>query len=419
LETASYSQTFAELSLRRARDVAALVVAALIVIFGMATPLCAQPAPTREAEIVAAQKTKAGNLKPYEVGRVEAWVDNLEDAVLSGRAAWHPFFESAYAGGGFTVGAGHLSHVSSYNTLDVRGSITPSGYKRIEAEFLAPRLFNRRGWLSVTGGWREATQVGFYGFGTAGTSKDDRANYSFTQPYAQALVIVRPTRGLVFIGGGLEISNWDQGPGSGSAPSVEEVFSPATLPGLGASPTYLHPQVSAGLDWRTAPGYTRTGGYVAVTGHHFGDSDDQFSFQRVDYDVIQHVPVLRDTWVLSLRGRVETTFVDNGQVIPFFMLPALGGGSTLRGFSSWRFRDRHSLLLSAEWRVLVNRFLDTAVFYDAGKVTNRTSDLDFSGLKSDYGFGFRFHGAIATPLRIEFAKSNEGLALVFSAKAAF
>ena len=30
-----------------------------------------------------------------------------------------------------------------------------------------------------------------------------------------------------------------------------------------------------------------------------------------------------------------------------------------------------------------------------------------------------FHGPIATPLRIELAKSNEGLQLVFSAKAPF
>ncbi len=404
---------------RGARDIAAFV-AVVLTVLTLATPLFAQPSPqTREAEIIAAQKVKAGELRPPELGPVEVWVNRFEDSFLSGRIGWRPFFESAYAGGGFTLGVGYSRHVSSYNTLEVRGSITPSGYKRIEAEFLAPRLFERRGVLSVIGGWREATQVGFFGFGTAGTSKDDRANYSFTQPYAQALLTVYPTRRLVFVGGGLEISNWDQGPGSGSAPSVEDVYSPATLPGLDASPTYVHSQVSAGLDWRTSPGYTRSGGYLAVTGHDFADTDDQFSFRRVDYDVIQHVPVLRDTWVLSLRGHVETTFVDDTQVIPFFMLPALGGGSTLRGFSSWRFRDRHSLLLSAEWRVLVNRFLDTAVFYDAGKVTNRTSDLDLDGLKSNYGFGFRFHGPIATPLRIEFAKSNEGLALVFSAKAAF
>ena len=69
--------------------------------------------------------------------------------------------------------------------------------------------------------------------------------------------------------------------------------------------------------------------------------------------------------------------------------------------------------------MLVNSFFDTAIFYDAGKVTARRSDLDFNGLKSDYGIGFRLHGPAATPLRIELAKSNEGLAIVFSANAAF
>jgi hypothetical protein len=56
---------------------------------------------------------------------------------------------------------------------------------------------------------------------------------------------------------------------------------------------------------------------------------------------------------------------------------------------------------------------------DAGKVTASRSDLDFEDLKTDYGIGFRMHGPAATPLRIEFAKSNEGLVIVFSAKASF
>jgi len=69
--------------------------------------------------------------------------------------------------------------------------------------------------------------------------------------------------------------------------------------------------------------------------------------------------------------------------------------------------------------VMVNRFLDTALFYDAGKVTSSHRDLDLEGLKSDFGFGVRFHGPLATPLRIELAKSNEGFAIVFGASAAF
>jgi Omp85 superfamily domain len=391
----------------------------LALLAAMPPPAASQPVDTREAEIAQAKLEKAKNLQPFKPNKAEAYLDRAEDLLLSGQLRWHPYFENAYSGGGFTMGAGYRRFVNAYDTIDLRGSITFTGYKRIEAEYLAPRLFDRRGVLSVIGGWREATQVGFYGIGTAQTSHDGRVNYSFQQPYGSARLDLWPTRRVFVLGAGFEVSNWDQGAGGGSAPSVEERYDATTLPGLGASPTYLHTQGSIGLDWRTSPGYSRRGGAYSVTLHDYADTDDAFGFQRVDYDVIQHLPILRDAWVLSLHGRVETTTRRDDQQIPFFMLPALGGGSTLRGFSSWRFRDRHSLLLQAEWRVLANRFLDMAVFYDAGKVTSRRGDLDLDGLKSDYGLGFRLHGPLATPLRIELAKSNEGLALVFSAKAAF
>ena len=135
---------------------------------------------------------------------------------------------------------------------------------------------------------------------------------------------------------------------------------------------------------------------------------------------IAHLPFLREAWVLSFRGRVQTALDKDGQQIPFFMLPALGGGSTLRAYSSWRFRDQSSLLLQAEWRIMVNRYLDLAFFYDAGKVAARTSALDLDGLKEDYGAGLRFHGPLATPLRIEVASSREArFNLIFSTSAAF
>jgi len=375
---------------------------------------------TREAEIAKQQAQKASALTSYRPGKVEQILNNFEESFVLGRIAWHPWLESAYAGGGFVLGAGWGKHVSSYNLIDLRGSYTIEGYKRLEAEFLAPRLLDRRASFSLIGGWREATEVGFYGFGTANTSADDRVNYSFSQPYAQATLAVRPARRYLVLGAGLEFTKWDQGSGSGSAPSVEEVYTPESLPGLGASPTYLHAHGSVAIDWRPAADYARKGGSYGVRFHDYVDQDDAYGFQQVDYEAIQHIPILRDAWVLSLRGRVQTTFTKDGQVIPFFMLPALGGGSSLRGFSSWRFRDRHSLLLSAEWRVLANRYLDMAVFYDAGKVVARQSDLDLDGLKDDYGLGFRFHGPATTPLRIELARSNErDLKLVFSAKAAF
>lgn len=406
----------------RDRKSAAAAAAALVVLLSPAALLAQEPSSPpsgRAALIEQAQAEKASQLHPYEPNKVEEVLDNLENALVTGQVRWHAFFDSAYAGGGFTLGAGYGTRVSAYNILDLRGSITVAGYKRIEAAFIAPRLFNRRASLNAVGGWREATKVGFFGVGNEHTSVDDRANYSFKQPYASATLDYSPRRNLLLLRGGVEVSQWNQGSGGGSQPSVEEVYTPQQLPGLGSSPVYLHTQAGFALDSRVSPLYARRGGFYGIMFHDFRDRDDAFGFRRTDYEAIQHLPILRDTWVLSLHGRLELANAADQQTIPFFMLPALGGGSSLRGFSSWRFRDLNSLLLQAEWRVMANRFLDMALFYDAGRVAARRSDLTSGPLKSDYGLGFRFHSAANTPLRIELAKSNEGLRLVFSSKAAF
>jgi len=374
--------------------------------------------PTRTATIEQAQEEKAKTLHPFEPGRVERTLDQVENTLLNGGISFHPFFDSAYSGGGFTLGAGYARRVSSYNIVDVRGSFTFKGYTRLEAMFLAPRFFSRRASLMAIGGWRNATQVGFYGIG-ANTSVHDRANYSFQQPYGNATLDVWPVRRLLFLSGGIDVAKWNIGSGKGSAPSFDTVYTADSLPGFSATPTYVHTEGTLALDSRKSPGYARTGGYYGLTFHDFHDQDGQYGFRRTDYEVIQHVPVLRDAWVLSLRGRLELANAAANQVVPFFMLPSLGGGSSLRGFSSWRFRDMNSLLLQAEWRVLVNRFLDMALVYDAGRVAAHRSDLTEAPLKSDYGLGFRFHGPLTTPLRIEFVHGNEGLSLVFSSKAAF
>jgi hypothetical protein len=281
-------------------------------------------------------------------------------------------------------------------------------------------LFQRRARLSVLGGWREATQVGFYGIGTTATSVNDRSNYAFRRPYASALLTVKPTGNPWKVQGGAEWTKWDERRPDPGSPSVDTTFTPATLAGLGASPTYLHAQGTVGFDWRTSPGYARRGGFYGVTAHEFHDRDNAFGFRQIDYEAIQHVPILREAWALSLHAKASTTSKKAGEQIPFFMLPALGGSSDLRGFNSWRFRDRDSLLLQAEWRVMVNRYLDTAFFYDAGKVASRVADLDLHRLKSDYGFGARFHAPYVNLLRVDVARSNErNLALVINSSVAF
>jgi hypothetical protein len=375
-------------------------------------------ADTRQARIENAQAEKARAVHPYVPGRFERIATDIERRVLEGTTTWHPFLQNAYPGGGFALGAGYRRYTGPYNFVDTRASITFSGYALAEAEFVAPRLFRRRGALSLRGGWRRATQVAFYGVGNS-SPVDSRTNFAFEQPYASARLTFWPARRLLLVRAGIEGARWDLTAPGGSAPPIAARYTPATLPGLGEPTTYVHTGATVAIDTRPAPGYARRGGFYGVTAHDYSDAGARFGFRQVDYEAVQHLPILRESWVVSLRGLATTTWDKAGQQVPFYLLPSLGGGSDLRAFPTWRFRDYNALLLQAEWRVMANRFLDTALFVDAGKVASRRQDLDFHGLNTDYGIGARFHGPFSTALRVDLARSREGLRLVVATSPVF
>src|SRR5262245_26185849 len=91
---------------------------------GAATAALAQTpdTATRQSVIEEAQADKAGTLQPYVPGKGERLVTRLENSLLYSTTKWRPYFENAYHGGGFALGAAYTQHVSSYNFVDVRGS---------------------------------------------------------------------------------------------------------------------------------------------------------------------------------------------------------------------------------------------------------------------------------------------------------
>ena len=147
-------------------------------------------------------------------------------------------------------------------------------------------------------------------------------------------------------------------------------------------PTYVHTQATVGFDWRTSAGYSRRGGFYGITGHDYNDRDKAFGFRQIDYEAIQHFPrPARDLGLLLPRARDDHARQERSEdpvlhaalagrqlhasglhepALPRSEQPAPPGGVAHHG----------------------QPFLDSAVFYDAGKVTARRSDLDFDGIEA-------------------------------------
>ena len=127
---------------------------------------------------------------------------------------------------------------------------------------------------------------------------------------------------------------------------------------------------------------------------------------------------MREDQRLTLHGLMTTTYTAAGRTVPFYYQETLGGAgavrefddeiigtdgskATLRGFADLRFRGPHSMFLQAEYRCGVWGPIDATAFADAGKVTTRRSDLDFTNLKYGYGFSVSAMKGDATVVRVD------------------
>jgi outer membrane protein assembly factor BamA len=191
------------------------------------------------------------------------------------------------------------------------------------------------------------------------------------------------------LGGGAAWTNPRIGSGEDPRfPSTDELFDPSAIPGFQAQPEYVRFGGTVSFDWRDEPLRPRAGGYYGVKVRNFkGQEFDTLDFRQYEADIQQYVHWLNRFRVLALRANVVISDADAGKDVPFFYMPTLGGGERLRGFREFRFRDRNSILMSAEYRWEAWWALEMALFVDAGKVAAERSDLDFDNLEASYGLG--------------------------------
>jgi hypothetical protein len=361
---------------------------------------------TRAEENRTRREEKSAAVHVYEPSAFERGLKFFEDkgVFLLDREGFYPKLGSLAVGSGFTYGAGFRDRdlFDDKGRLDLWAARSVRGYWATEARITFPELAANYLHLESWVAHRDYPEEDYFGLGPD-SNRSDRTSYAIESERIGALAGVRPLS-KALVGGGVEYLNPRLGPGQDDRfPSIEEIFDPITAPGLGQSVDYLRSIAFLEVDYRE-PRNARRGGWYRVEFSHVDDrTTGTYTFNRVDTDLRQFVGFLADRRVLAARLFLSTSDTDEGHIMPFYLMPTLGGNDTLRGFREYRFRGPHAILVQGEYRFEVWSGLDVALFYDAGKVAEKRSDLDFSDLERDYGFGFRFNTNAGIILRVDAA----------------
>ncbi len=217
--------------LRKLRPVRAIIASTFIAVVGTASA-SALAQETRTEEITKKQEEKAAKSQPYKPNRYEEIMNRLEESFASPPSGIFPDFGSVYPGGGFTLGAGYRHFYAREAVWEIKGLYSIKNYKLIEVGTRTPWTSDGRLVAGTRAGWRDATQVGYYGLGID-TSADDRANARIQQTFLEGNLafpseLVDSSRGR-----GLRTDDFTTKEGQGSAllPS-RRCIRPTTAPGL-------------------------------------------------------------------------------------------------------------------------------------------------------------------------------------------
>ena len=369
-------------------------------------PSAAQTPSTRAEAQKQAREDKQKRLEPNQVPGLQKVLNQIENppALLNDRDGLYPKLGSLTTGSGFAAGVGYRNRriFSRRGAFDVFGAGSFRSYWAIEGRTTFPELANRRLLLEAVGGIREYPGESFFGLGPD-SNRDDRTSFLLRTERVAGRAGVRIWPKLMV---GAEAGYMKPRTGSGNrsgVPDIDQIFTPAEVPGLNLNTEYETTAGFVEVDYRE-PLNARKGGWYRVEVGRYKDRGDQYSFRQTEVDLRQFIGFFSERRVIALRGAFSTSDAIGGTLgQPFFLMPTLGGNTTLRGFRDYRFRGPHALLLQAEYRYEIWSGLDAALFYDAGQVALDRSDFKMKNMERDYGIGFRFNTNNGVILRVDAA----------------
>jgi outer membrane protein assembly factor BamA len=389
----------------------------LATVLVMAALASAQQATSRTEQMEQIRADKLARLWPEHTPGLVKRLNNFAERGLlegarSGKGANGPqiVLGGMRSGNGTTFGLGYRRIDLWNERLAFRATArgTPRLAYMFDLQVESPRLNRDRVDLKLYTKYENSPRMDYYGPGPD-SAKSNRSSYRLEDVGSDLEGRIRVWRKFYAgAAGGLYVANTGKGERP-DFPSTDEIFRPSQTPGLSQQSRFLRGGGFVEYDWRDNPGGPRSGGHYYA--RHLRYSDQQLglhSFNRLEIGAEQYIPYWNRTRVIAFQSRAIGAWARDGQTVPFYLQPTLGGNEFLRGFERYRFYDQSSFQAAVEHRWYVFSNMHAALFFEGGKVAPKVSQLNFHKLEYSGGIGFRFTIQDTVIMRIDNAVSREG-----------
>lgn len=333
------------------------------------------------------------------------------------KSGFFPELSNMVTGAGFiSAGPGYRQWFGGDRlVLDASAAWSWRSYKMAQAHIEWTNLAHSRVVIGSQARWQDLTQVTYFGEG-AESLDANRSEYRLTSLNVVGYTTFRPAKWLAVTGRAGFLHRPELRDAAGTfkrgSPDTSTVFPDDIVYSLAEQPNFLHGEASITAETRDHRSHPTDGGLYRAAWSHYSDrTDGLFTFQRLEGEAAHFVPVANGKVVFAVHGWTVATGTSENSVVPFYLMPSLGGGNTLRAFTDYRFHDRNLLLATAEARLALFTHIDVAAFVDAGNVAARFSDLDLA--QRSYGLGLRMHSDSSTFARVDAAHGRDGWRILF------
>ncbi len=314
------------------------------------------------------------------------------------------YFGGTGEGTGFGGGGSYTLRSGEMHSLRFLGLITTSNYQEFDTTW-SSRLGRSNLYIEASYQWRP--QENFYGLGQA-SSRDQHTNFALRQTWSGVRYEVFPKK-RIRLGAEYKLAWLASLPGRNAYYASPDAYFP-DLPGYGYQ-TRLQ-STGAYLNLDGIRNEYQLGG-AAHLGASFQDglgARNLLRYYTYEIQLEGRLPVAPARGVLVGQANLEFNRKNHGSdPIPFYLLPHVGGTSTLRGFRLDRFYGTNLFLLSLEYRYRLHPNIQAVPFFDEGQIFDRSEDLRWLNWHRNYGLGFSYHTARSTVFRIGFGRGKEGL----------